>query len=149
MIQVIAIALQLSGALILLMWSIRDARKTAIIERCFPGSNFAERDEDNNCIIEKGKLQKVAYAVYLNIAAFLDLIVGYPIAYFANSYYSPISAMLYTILATAFIIGVEMLLARGVAKLRYKKDELVAYVDLEKAGVDTLPTAKEIDDMFK
>ena len=53
MVQIISIAFQLAGALILLMWSIRGARKIAIIERCFPGSNIVERDEENNCTIEK------------------------------------------------------------------------------------------------
>ncbi len=130
MIQVISIAFQLAGALILLMWSIRGARKSAIIERCFPGSNVAERDDDNNCKIEKLILQKKAYEVYLNILAFVDLIIGYLIAYFAVNYYEPVCAVLYTVLTTAVIIGIEMLVAYGAAKLRYKKDEIVPYEEL-------------------
>lgn len=149
MIQVVSIALQLSGALLLLMWSIRGARKTAIIERCFPGSNIVDRDENNNCTITKEKLQKVAYEVYLNIAAFADLVVGYLIAYFATSNYSPICAVAYTIFATAVIIGIEMFLAKRIARLRYKEDELVAYEDLEKVGVETTITAQEIDEICR
>lgn len=148
MIQVISIALQLAGALILLMWSIRGARKTAIIERCFPGSNVAERDDDNNCIIEKTKLQMTVYEVYLNILAFVDLVIGYLIAYFAVNYYEPACAVLYTVLATAAIISIEMLLAYGFAKLRYKKDEIFPYEDLREMGVDTIITSKEIEEMF-
>lgn len=148
MIQVISIAFQLAGALILLMWSIRGARKTAIIERCFPGSNIAERDDDNNCRIEKSKLRKTAYEVYLNIFAFVDLIIGYLIAYFAVNYYEPLCAALYTILTTAAIIGIETLVVYGCAKLRYKKDEIVPYEDLKKFGVDTIITSKEIEEKF-
>ena len=149
MIQVISIAFQLAGALILLMWSIRGARKSAIIERCFPGSNVAERDDDNNCKIEKLILQKKAYEVYLNILAFVDLIIGYLIAYFAVNYYEPVCAVLYTVLTTAVIIGIEMLVAYGAAKLRYKKDEIVPYEELQKYGVDTVTTSKEIEEMFR
>lgn len=149
MIQVISIAFQLAGALILLMWSIRGARKTAIIERCFPGSNVAERDDDNNCRIEKSKLRKTAYEVYLNIFAFVDLIIGYLIAYFTVNYYEPVCAVLYTVLTTAVIIGIEMLVAYGSAKLRYKKDEIVPYEDLKKIGADTVIISKEIEEMFR
>lgn len=149
MIQVISIAFQLAGALILLMWSIRGARKAVIIGRCFPGSNVAERDDDNNCKIEKLILQKKAYEVYLNILAFVDLIIGYLIAYFAVNYYEPVCAVLYTVLTTAVIIGIEMLVAYGAAKLRYKKDEIVPYEELQKYGVDTVTTSKEIEEMFR
>lgn len=148
MVQIISIAFQLAGALILLMWSIRGARKIAIIERCFPGSNIAERDEENNCTIEKNKLRKVANEVYLNIVAFIDLVIGYLVAYFSISNYNPVCAIAYTVALTAFIIVLEILIVRLIAALRFKQDEIVPYSDLEKAGVDTVPTTKEIDEWF-
>lgn len=73
---------QLSGALILLLNSVK-CSKERIIKNCFPGSNFVERDENNNCKIEKEKLQKSAHNTYLNMTAFVDLVIGYILAVFS------------------------------------------------------------------
>lgn len=77
MIQVVSISFQLAGAVILLLWSIRGAKRDKIIAKCFPGSDIIDRDKENNCIIEKNRIQRAAREIYLNIFAFLDVIVGY------------------------------------------------------------------------
>ena len=66
------LAFQLSGALVLLLNCMKGG-KEAVIRNCFPGTNVVERDENNNCKIEKEKLQKSAHNIYLNIIAFADL----------------------------------------------------------------------------
>ena len=50
MIEIFAMAFQVSGALILLLWCIEGAKKKKIIEQYFPGSNIAQRNNENNCI---------------------------------------------------------------------------------------------------
>ena len=73
---------QLSGALLLLLNCIKSG-KESVIKNCFPGSNVVERDENNNCKIPKEKLQESAHKIYLNIVAFVDLVIGYLFAAFS------------------------------------------------------------------
>lgn len=143
------LAFQLAGALILLLNCCKGNKKT-VIENCFPGSNVVERDENNNCTIPKEKLQESAHKIYLNILAFGDLVIGYAIAAF-----SPVQvwSTLYTVLGVA---GITLLLLLGeyylsklFARIVYAEDEIVSYNELEKSGVDTFVTDKEIYDMFK
>ena len=63
------LALQVAGALVLLLNNINGSRE-AVIRSCFPGSNIVKRDNDNNCVLPCEKLQRSAHAIYLNIVAF-------------------------------------------------------------------------------
>ena len=76
------LALQVAGALVLLLNNINGSRE-AVIRSCFPGSNTVKRDNDNNCVLPCEKLQRSAHAIYLNIVAFFDLVIGYGIAAFS------------------------------------------------------------------
>lgn len=140
---------QLAGALILLLNCCK-GNKVAVIKNCFPGSNTVERDENNNCTIPKEKLQESAHKIYLNIVAFGDLVIGYTMAAF-----SPVAvySTCYTVLgvggATFLLLIVEYYLSKWIARIIYAKDEIVPYNELEKGGVDTFATNKEVDDMIK
>lgn len=142
------LAFQLAGALILLL-NVVKGNKKAVIKNCFSGSNIADRDDDNNCVIPKDKLQSSAHVIYLNIVAFADLVVGYLIAAF-----SPVAtyATCYTVLGvvggTVVLLLAEYYLSLLMAKLIYAQDMMVPYSELEQYGVDTNITNKEIDDMF-
>lgn len=142
------LAFQLAGALILLL-NVVKGNKNAVIQNCFPGSNIVDRDDENNCVIPKGKLQSSAHAIYLNIVAFADLVVGYLIAAF-----SPVAiyATCYTVLGvvggTVVLLLAEYYLSLLVAKSIYAQDVVKPYSELEGYGVDTTITSKEIDDMF-
>lgn len=149
MIQVVSISFQLAGAVILLLWSIRGAKRDKIIAKCFPGSNIIDRDKENNCIIEKNRIQRAAREIYLNIFAFLDVIVGYVLGYFAVIVYEPVYAAICTILITAIIIGVEMLVVKILASIFFVRDEIVPYEKLETMGVETAITQDEINALFK
>lgn len=123
--------------------------KNAVIKNCFPGSNIVHRDDDNNCMIPKDKLQGSAHAIYLNIVAFADLVVGYLLAAF-----SPVASCetCYTVLGviggTVVLLLAEYYLSLLVAKLVYAQDIIKPYSELEDYGVDTNITNKEIDDML-
>lgn len=73
---------QLSGALLLLLNGMK-SRKEEVIKNCFQGSDEIECDENNNCRIPKEKLQKSAHKIYMNIVAFVDLVIGYSFAVFS------------------------------------------------------------------
>lgn len=134
---------QLSGALILLLNSIK-CRKETIIKNCFPGSNVVERDKNNNCKIEKEKLQKSAHNTYLNMIAFVDLVVGYILAVFSPTSTTEIClVLLEVILFTCILLGAECFLSLICAKNIYANDLVIPFKNLD--GVDTVITNKEID----
>ena len=136
---------QLSGALVLLLNCIKGG-KSAVIKSCFPGTNVVERDENNNCKIEKEKLQKSAHNIYLNIIAFADLVVGYILAAF-----SPVAdvqtsiILIEVIVLTCILLIVEYYLSRFCVRKIYAEDMVIPFADLD--GVDTVATEKEIDDI--
>lgn len=140
------LAFQLSGALVLLLNCIKGG-KDAVIKSCFPGTNVVERDENNNCKIEKEKLQKSAHNIYLNIIAFADLVIGYILAVFSPEANAQISIILVEVIAlTCGLLIIEYYLSRFCARKIYAKDMVIPFEDLD--GVDTVATKKEIDDMF-
>ena len=123
--------------------------KNAVIKNCFPGSNIADRDDDNNCVIPKDKLQGSAHAIYLNIVAFADLVVGYLIAAFSPvAIYETCYTVLGVVGGTVVLLLAEYYLSLLIAKLVYAQDIIKPYSELEEYGVDTNITNKEIDDMF-
>ena len=143
------LAFQLAGAMILLLNCCK-GNKAAAIQNCFPGSNTVERDENNNCTIPKEKLQESAHKIYLNIVAFGDLVIGYAIAAFSPvAVYSTCCTVLGVAGATALLLAVEYYFSKCIARIIYAQDEIVSYSELEKGGVDTFATNKEVDDMFK
>ena len=134
---------QLSGALILLLNSVK-CSKERIIKNCFPGSNVVERDKNNNCKIDKEKLQKSAHNTYLNMIAFADLVVGYILAVFSpTSTTKTCLVLLEVILFTCILLFAEYFLSIIFAKIIYAKDLVIPFKNLD--GVDTVATNEEID----
>lgn len=137
---------QLSGALILLLNSVKCGKGT-VIKNCFPGSNFVERDENDNCKIEKEKLQKSAHNIYLNMIAFVDLAVGYILAVFSPTSTTKIClGLLVVIVLTCILLVVEYFLSLFCAKIKYANDMVIPYKNLD--GVESAITNKEIDAML-
>ncbi len=148
MIEIISISFQLSGAIILLLWCLNGAKKEQIIREYFPGSNTIKRDDDDNCILSKDRLQMITKEVYVNVMAFGNLIIGYLLTYFAVRTCTPVYAIGLTVFLVVIIIAVEELLAKLFAAMKYSKDIIVPYDLLEKYGVDTFATDKEVSDML-
>lgn len=143
MLFVVMLAFQLSGALILLLNSV-NGRKETIIKNCFPGSNVVERDKNNNCKIEKEKLQKSAHNTYLNMIAFVDLVVGYILAVFSPTSTTEICLVLRKVIVlTCILLGAEYFLSLFCAKNIYANDMVIPFENLD--GVDTVITLEEID----
>lgn len=148
MIQILSISLQLSGAVILLLWCLKGASKEQVVRKYFPGSNTVKRDDEDNCRLSKEKLQAITSDVYVNALAFVDLIIGYLIAYFVKDTYSPVIAVVSTVILTSVLILFEQFIAKKLAAKKYSQDLVIPYSYLEKYGVDTFATNKEIDDML-
>ena len=148
MFQIFSIAFQVAGAIILLLWCLKGAKLESIIEKYFPGSNIAKRDDENNCVLEKEKLRKISKDIYINIFAFINLILGYGLSFYAVSNKSKTKALILTILITLIIIGLEYLLSYLISICRFKENLTVNYDKLKNFDVDTDITNKEIEDMF-
>ena len=148
MIQVVSISLQLSGAVILLLWCLKGTSKEQIVRKYFPGSNTVKRDDEDNCVLKKEKLQSITSEVYVNALAFVDLIIGYLSAYFAKDTFIPIVAVALTVLITTILIVGEYVIARKFAAYKYPSDMIIPYSYLEKYDVDTFSTDKEVNDML-
>lgn len=142
---VFMLAFQLSGALLLLLNSVKSG-KASVIKHCFPGSNVVERDENNNCKVPREKLQKSAHEIYLNIVAFLYLFIGYLFAAFSPTTGVRIGLVTVKMIALTFALLVfGYYFSRFCAKRIYSEDISIPYDKLE--GVDTNITNQEIDDI--
>lgn len=142
------LSFQLAGALILLLNCCIGSRE-AVIKNCFPGTNIVARDDNDQCVIPKGKLQESAYKIYLNAAAFLDLVVGYLLASFSPvSPYSQWETVGGVAVGTIILLAGEYLFSKKLSAAIYSKDIDVPYSELEKNGVDTVATDKEVQEML-
>ena len=84
----------------------------------------------------------------MNVLAFVDLIIGYLSAYFAKDTFIPIVAVALTALLTTALIACEYVIARKFAAYQYPADMIIPYSYLEKYGVDTFVSDKEVNDML-
>lgn len=149
MFYIAMLVFQLVGALILLFNTVNGSKKK-VIANCFPGSNVVTRDDSNNVVISKEQLQLSAIKIYLNIVAFADLLIGYLIAAFSPVTFDKKWITVISVIVCSVILAVaEYCLVKLFAKVMYAKDEIVAYEELEKIGVDTVVTNKEIDQLFE
>lgn len=146
--QIFSISFQLAGAIILLLWCLKGAKKENIIKRYFPGSNVIERDDDNNCVLHKDKLRMVSREVYINIIAFCDLIIGYGLSFYASQSERKLTALMISMAITTVLLAFEYLVTHIVSIMVFKEDLIKKYDELEKYDVDTIITNKEIEDIF-
>ena len=149
MIFVFMLVLQVSGSLLLLLNNLRVSKK-AVVKNCFPGSNFVERDDCNNCSIPKKKLQRSAHKIYLNIISFADLAFGYFLAAFSPLTTMSLSCTVWSVVGlTIGLVCAEFFLSLLLAKVIYRKDVQIQYGDLETEDVDTACTSSDINNLFK
>lgn len=128
LISVSSFSFQISGAVLLLLWSLRKC-DSKIKEQCLHAGdslvgNFDETGTYTN--IPKDNIQATAKIVYKNIAAFLDILIGYVCAIFSESIpLSKWSILLLVIIQTIVILLIENVVVGAVAKKRYSADERV------------------------
>ena len=126
LIAILSYSFQIAGALILLLWSIGKCDKK-IKQMCIAehsGMLVGTFDETGtHFTLEKDSLRKNAKTVYLNIAAFVDLIIGYACAIFAqpiNS--SPWCVLVYVGAVVVVILLLEYLLILLLVNCIYHRD---------------------------
>ena len=124
-VMVASFAFQIAGATILLLWSLKKCDKT-IKESCInDGPNWIEFDDSGktHTTLSKSLLQQKAKVVYLNIAAFIDIIIGYTCAVFLEDVnLCKWLILLFVIVLTVIIIIVEKLIVSIIARFKYSND---------------------------
>lgn len=127
-ITVSSFAFQIAGAVLLLLWSIRKC-DTKIKEQCLESTGFLVSQFDATGLytdIPKDELQAVAKVTYKNIAAFVDILIGYTCAVFSAETPLPRwSIFVLVIVLTTIILWLENIYVSHVARKRYPEDERV------------------------
>ena len=137
-IYILSISFQVSGGLILLLWSF-GRTKEKVFQLYFPGSNIVERDENNKVCLDKKKLRKKAVNIYMNRFAFICLIIGYGLSLFGDiSDYNRWKALC--------IIGIESIFIILISIIYFRKDEYIDFDNLE--DVDTFTSDAEISSIL-
>ena len=151
MVFILSYAFQISGAIILLLWSFASLCriKIKVLDLYFPDSSVIERDNDDMCILSKDKLRKATIEIFKNIFAFLDLVIGYSLAIFAEQKFENCKAFLLIVISTALITVIECLATGAVARLKYPKDVVMPFAEIEKCKPDigTFITDREVKEM--
>lgn len=144
-IYTMSISLQIAGALILL-WSLGNTKKK-VIKSYFPGSNIAERDDNNRVCLRKEKLRKKAKDIYMNRIAFIFLIIGYGLSLFGElADYNEWKALVIIQIESICIIFIGLIISKLIAIIKFKEDIYVDYNSLKE--VDTVITNNEVEDMI-
>ena len=148
----ISIALQVSGALILILfcWGNTERR---VLNTISPANTSVHREEDNTVIISKEKLFKAHKEILLNRYAFIFIGAGYLLNLFGeNEGLNPWIGFAIVIASSVIIVSVGVLVAHLYAKCRnrcdrrYKFDDLCSKLDND---ISTNYIDSEIDEIFE
>ena len=144
---VFSLAFQVAGAVLLII-KYFGRTKERIFEEYFPGSNIAERDENDITTLNKEKVQMCVRNIYDNRMAFLFIAIGYILSIFGEiDGECKICILLFVITSTSIIVSIEKILSTMVSKIIYKEDIVVPYKKLENIA-ETAMTGTEIKEMF-
>lgn len=140
-IYIIAISLQLAGAVILIINYCRNTHNQ-IIDRYFPGSNLVERDNKDNIVLEKERVQEVVREIFMNRCAFFYIGAGYIVGIYgeAGKTNKCIISIL-VIIGSFLLIVLGEIILNGIVKKRYKEDMEIPYNSVA-SKADALPTEK-------
>ena len=129
-IYLMSLALQVSGALILIFyyWGNTERRVLNII---FPANSSVHREDDDIVIISKEKLRKAHGEVMLNRIAFAFIAAGYLISLFGkNEGVKPLVGLVIVIAFNVALIAVGVMVSNLIAKAWNRNDRVFQYDDL-------------------
>lgn len=126
----ISVALQVSGALILILfcWGNTERR---ILNTIYPANSNICREEDNTVIISREKLIRAYKNVLLNRTAFILIGLGYLLSLFgSNDGMCAWKGLVIVVIASVVIVGVSVFTIHIIAKIRNRKDKIYQYEEL-------------------
>lgn len=144
----ISISLQLSGALLLLLWSF-SKMSTNVLNMCFPGVVFAKRKENGDLYIEKAIIKRKVETILLNVCAFVFIAAGYLYSIFAeNDLNNPMDKCCTIVLLTVLFLIAACVISKCIAAACAKKDHILTEEEIEKYNIPTYMTEQEVSDLF-
>lgn len=152
LIYLLSLALQVSGALILIVfyWGNTEHR---VLNTIYTGGSFVNREEDDTVIINKERFFAAHKEVLLNRNAFIYIAAGYLLSIFGKSDGTCSWRSLIILLVASFLfVALGVLISHIIAKLCNRKDKIYQYNEIRSklnCDVTTNAIKREIDELFK
>ena len=123
----ISIALQVSGALILILFCWGNTEKR-VLNTIFPANTSVHREDDDTVIISKDKLFKAHKEILLNRNAFLFIGAGYLLSLFGdNDGICVCMGLIVVLIMSVAFMGIGWLTAYLIAKMSNRNDRIYSY----------------------
>lgn len=144
--SILSIALQLSGA-ILLMVKFWGKRKAEILQQYFNSSESICRDDGEEVVLHKEKLQKIFKEIYLTRFSFFYIVCGYLLSVFDLSI-SKCCAVLAILSISSILILFAYSISILICRIKYSKDINIPYDEaVEKGNAPQIMSSKEVEDL--
>ena len=150
LIYLFSLSLQVSGALILIMfcWGNTERR---VLNTIFSANANVHREDDDTVIISREKLIRVHKNVLLNRTAFILIAIGYLLSLFGtNEGVCAWTGLMIVLVASAILVGIGVVTVRLIAKVCNRKDRVYPFEELcSKLDNDVVTNAikSEIDEI--
>ena len=151
-IYLLSLALQVSGALILILFCLNNTERR-VLNTIYSATSTIHREDDNTVIISKEKLRKAYKEVLLNRIGFIFIAAGYLLSLFGtNDGICHWTGFAIALVASVVLIGIGVAVAHVIAYVcnrhdrRYQYEDLCSKLDKE---IDTNLIKSEIDELFK
>lgn len=138
----LSVSLQVAGGILLLLNF--GSTKERFIKMYFPGSNFVNRDDKSQCVLDEKRAMYALRNVFLNIIAICNIIFGYLVAIWGENEFSKVLLLCLIVFITTALLVIDFLTASFIAQRKLKKYLRFDYDDLEKYGVESPATVNEV-----
>lgn len=144
----LSISLQLSGALILLLWCFSKVSNN-VLDMCFPGVVFAKRNENGELYIAKEMIRQKVKTIFLNVWAFIYIALGYLTSVFAeNDMDQPWYKLILIVAMTALFLVIAYFASQYISAAWGKVDRILTEEEIEKYDIPSEATDDEILNLF-
>lgn len=149
LIFLLSLTLQVSGALILIMfcWGNTERR---VLNTIFSANANVHREDDDTVIISREKLIRAHMNVLLNRSAFILIAIGYLLSLFGSSEgVCPWVGLVIVLLVSTILVAIGVGAVHVIAKLSNRKDKAYSFEELcSKLDNDVVTNAinSEIDE---
>lgn len=129
-IYLLSLALQVSGALILIIfcWGNTERR---VLNTIFSANANVHREDDDTVIISREKLVEAHKNVLLNRTAFILIAIGYLISLFgSNDGICAWMGLIKVLISSAILVAIGVMTVRFIAKACNKKDKVYPFEEL-------------------
>ena len=152
MISIVASSLQLSGALILLLYAFGSIRER-VFASLFSTISFVRRDEDGKVKIPKNKLIKAAKQLYMNRVSFIYISMGFMLEIFVspNPEIPVLSKLSFSIICCVVLFALGFLVSCLLAHFYFPDDIIGTYEGLKEetqGSINTCISINELDDLL-